>query len=157
MGFLTWLESTGYSEWILTSTVGWPLMLTIHAIGIAIIVGVVFSLNLRVLGFYNTIPYTSLHRLMSIAWIGIVLNIITGLSIFMTMATMYVTSLPFLVKITFIILGIANLHYMQKVLKRDAATWQSTGKVPQIGFVLAGSSLFFWIVAVVAGRMIAYI
>lgn len=157
MGFLSWLESTGYSEWILTSTIGWPLMLTIHAIGIAIIVGLMFSLNLRVLGYFGTIPYTALYRLMSIAWIGIVLNIVTGLSIFMTMATMYVTSLPFIVKIVFVILGIANLHYMQKVLKRDAAAWQSAGTVPQLGIMLAATSLVFWIIAVVAGRMIAYI
>jgi hypothetical protein len=94
---------------------------------------------------------------MSVAWVGIVMNILTGLSIFMTQATMYVTSLPFIVKIVFVILGIANLHYMQKVLKRDAAAWQAAGAVPQLGLLLAGTSLFFWIVAVVAGRMIAYI
>jgi hypothetical protein len=157
MAFLNWLESTSYSEWILVSATGWPLMLTAHALGLATIVGVVFSLNLRLLGLYGTIPYTSLHALMSIAWIGIVINVFTGLSIFMTQASSYVTSLPFIVKITFIVLGIANLSYTQKVLKREAAAWQAAGAVPALGLALAGSSLFFWVVAVVTGRLIAYL
>ena len=38
----------------------------------------------------------------------------------MAQANFYITNFPFLLKISFIILGIANLHYTQKVLKRDA-------------------------------------
>ena len=157
MAFLYWLESTSYSQWILTSSAGWPLMLTIHAVGLAIIVGIVFSLNLRLLGFYRTIPYTSLYELMSIAWIGIALNVVTGLSIFMTQASSYVESVPFLLKITFIVLGIVNLVYTQKTLRREASSWEAAGAAPQRALVLAGSSLFLWIAAVVTGRLIAYL
>jgi hypothetical protein len=155
--FLTWLENTGYSEWILTSAEGWPMMLSIHAIGLALIVGIVFAMNLRLLGFYGTIPLTALYDILRIAWIGIVLNVITGLSIFMTQANSYVHSLPFLLKITFIILGIANLVYTQKVLRREAGAWQAAGAVPQKGALLAASSMVFWVLAVVTGRLIAYI
>jgi uncharacterized membrane protein len=151
------MEDTSFSEWILTSSSGWPLMLTIHAIGLAIVVGIVFSMNLRILGFYGTIPYTSLKDILRIAWVGIVMNVITGFSIFMTQATSYVTSVPFITKITFIVLGIANLVYTQKVLKREAASWQAAGAVPRIGHVLAASSIFFWIAAVITGRLIAYL
>ena len=155
--FLTWLENTSYSEWILTSAEGWPIMLTLHAIGLAVVVGIVFAMNLRMLGFYSTIPMTSLYEILRIAWIGIWLNVITGLSIFMTQAVSYVHSTPFLLKIAFIILGIANLVYTQKVLRREAAAWQAAGRVPTTGILLAVSSLIFWILAVVTGRLIAYI
>ena len=132
-------------------------MLTIHAIGLALIVGIVFAMNLRMLGFYSTIPITSLYEILRIAWIGIVLNVITGLSIFMTQAVSYVHSVPFGLKITFIVLGIANLVYTQKTLRREAAAWQAAGSVPGKGILLAASSLLFWILAVVTGRLIAYI
>ena len=155
--FLKWLENTSYSEWILTSAEGWPLMLTIHAIGLALVVGIVFAMNLRMLGFYSTIPLTSLYEILRIAWIGIVLNVITGLSIFMTQADSYVVSTPFQLKITFIVLGIINLVYTQKTLRREAAAWQAAGKVPTNGVLLAVSSLIFWILAVITGRLIAYI
>jgi hypothetical protein len=154
---LTWLENTRYSDWILTSAEGWPMMLSIHAIGLALIVGIVFAMNLRMLGFYSTIPLTSLYDILRIAWIGIWLNVITGLSIFMTQANSYVVSTPFRLKITFIVLGIANLVYTQKVLQREAASWQAAGAVPRNGVLLAVSSLIFWILAVVTGRLIAYI
>jgi hypothetical protein len=157
MTFLNWLESTGYSQWILVSSTGWPLMLTLHALGLAIIVGVIFSLDLRLLGFYKAIPYSSLHKLFSIAWIGIVMNVITGLSIFMTQASTYVTSPPFLIKISFIVIGCVNLYYTQKVLDREAESWEAAGVATRQGHGLAASSLFFWIVAVVTGRLIAYI
>jgi hypothetical protein len=155
--FLTWLEDTSYSEWILTSAEGWPMMLSIHAIGLALIVGIVFAMNLRMLGFYSTIPLTSLYDILRIAWIGIVLNVVTGLSIFMTQANSYVVSTPFRLKMTFIILGIANLVYTQKVLQREAASWQAAAAVPRNGILLAISSLILWILAVVTGRLIAYI
>jgi hypothetical protein len=157
MGFLSWLESTAYSEWIVSGLTGWPLMLSMHAVGLAFIVGMMLTLNLRVLGFFKPIPYSSLHGLMGIGWIGIGMNVFSGLSLFMAQATFYVTSPPFIVKITFIILGIANLHYMQKVLKREAADWDAAGAVPQLGLILAGSSLLFWTIGVVAGRLIAYL
>lgn len=157
MAFLNWLESTAYAQWILISIPGWPLMLSIHAVGLAIILGVVFALNLRLLGFYESIPYTALYDLMRIAWIGIVLNVVTGLSIFMTQASSYITNGPFLLKITLIILGIVNLVYTQKTLRREAGGWQTAGHAPPVARGLALSSLFFWVAAVVTGRLIAYL
>lgn len=157
MALLTWLESTGYAQWILVSSAGWPLMLSLHAFGLAIIIGVVFSLNLRMLGLYQSLPYTALHGLLGIAWIGIALNIFTGLSIFMTQASSYVTSIPFIVKITFIVLGIANLVVTRKTLAREAAGWEAAGNAPKQALWLALSSLLFWVIALVTGRLIAYL
>lgn len=157
MGFLSWLESTAYSQWIVSGLIGWPLMLSTHAVGLAIIVGVMFALNLRLLGLFRPIPYTSLHGLMAIGWIGIAMNVFSGLSLFVAQAVFYITSVAFLVKITFVILGIGNLYHVQKILKRDAASWEAAGAVPRKGLVLAGSSIVFWTIAVVAGRLIAYL
>ena len=75
----------------------------------------------------------------------------------MAQATYYVTSPPFLFKITFVILGIANLHLTQKLLRREAESWQEAGAVSQFGTGLAVSSLVFWTLAVICGRLIAYL
>ncbi|HUF73971.1 MAG TPA: hypothetical protein VMR74_13860 [Gammaproteobacteria bacterium] len=157
MGFLERLEQTAYAQWILTSAVGWPLMLSLHALGLAIIVGVVFSLNLRMYGFFRVLPYTSLRGLMGIGWIGIILNIFTGVSVFLTRPVGYMASNPFRVKILCIVLGIVVLVYTRKMLAREAASWDASGAAPPIATWLATASLFFWIVAVVSGRLIAYI
>ncbi len=157
MALLSWMESTAYSEWIVAGLVGWPLMLSMHSVGIAIVVGIVLVLNFRMLGFFRPIPYVAISDLMTYAWIGIALNIFSGFSLFMAQATFYVTNLPFLTKISFVILGIANVYYTQKVLRREAAVWDTSDAVPQISVVLAGTSLIFWVLAVVGGRLIAYL
>ena len=132
-------------------------MLTAHAIGLAIVVGIIAALNLRLLGLYGTIPLTSLEPLMRVGWIGVAINLVTGLSLFTTQATVYVTNLPFVLKIAFVMLACANLAYTQRVLRRDAPAWEAAGKVTPLTCVLAGSSLLFWVMAVVAGRLIAYV
>jgi len=157
MGFLIWLESTGYADWVASSIYGFPIMITLHAIGLASIVGIVFALDLRLLGLYRTIPCASLTKFLVIAWCGIVLNIFSGLSIFTTQASYYVTSVPFLLKIAFIIIGCVNLAYTQKILKQNSANWDAAGAVPMTGLVLASSSLLFWTLAVITGRLIAYL
>lgn len=157
MALLSWMESTAYSEWIVAGLVGWPLMLSMHAVGLAIVVGIVLVLNFRMLGFFRPIPYVAISDLMTYAWIGIALNVFSGFSLFMAQATFYVTNFPFLTKISFVILGIANVYYTQKVLRREAAVWDTSDAVPQISVVLAGTSLIFWVLAVVGGRLIAYL
>ena len=157
MALLSWMESTAYSEWIVAGLVGWPLMLSMHAVGLAIVVGIVLVLNLRMLGLFRPIPYVAISDLMTYAWIGIALNIFSGFSLFMAQATFYITNFPFLTKISFIILGIANVHYTQKVLRREATMWDTSDAVPQISVVLAGTSLIFWVLVVVGGRLIAYL
>ncbi len=158
MGFLSWLETTAYSDWILSGLIGWPLVLSMHAVGTSIIVGISFSLNLRLLGLFKPIPIGALHGLLSIGWIGIALNVYSGLSLFMAQATFYLTQSPaFLAKITFVILAIANLYFTQKVLKRNAADWDAAGAMPQLGKILASCSLVFLTMAILAGRLIAYL
>jgi len=156
MAFLQWLESTAYAQWILTGLTGWPLVLTSHAIGLAIAVGISFALNLRLLGLYTTIPLDAVHKLLNFAWIGITINIISGFSLFMTQASVYITSGPFLVKITAIILAIVSMVFTERTLDREAANWEANG-ISKQGRYLAIASLALWTLAVVTGRLIAYL
>lgn len=156
MGFLTWLESTAYAQWILTGLTGWPLVLTSHAVGLAIAVGTVYVMNLRLLGFFRTVPLSAVHSLLGFAWIGIAINVVSGFSLFMTQASVYVTSIPFLVKIGAIGLGIVCLVITQKTLTRELAAWEAHG-VSKQGRNLAIASLVLWTLAVVTGRLIAYL
>jgi len=81
---LSWLEQTSYVEWMQTSLYGYPAMLTGHAVGLSLTVGVAIVVDLRLLGLYPTIPLTRLKGLLGWAWAGLTLNAITGLMIFPT-------------------------------------------------------------------------
>lgn len=158
MAFLNWLEGTAYSQWIVAGLVGWPLMLSMHAIGLAAVVGISFVISLRLLGFFRPMPCSGLSGLLAYAWIGITVNAFSGLSLFMAQAaSTYLPNPSFWLKISFVILGIANLHVTQRILRQEAAVWDDTGSISQTGIVLATASILFWTLAVVCGRLIAYI
>ena len=157
MGFLSWLEGTAYSEWIVAGLLGWPLMLSMHALGLAAVVGIMFAISLRLLGFFKPIPYTGLSALLAFGWVGIAVNAYSGLSLFMAQATFYIGSWPFRLKILFVVLGIVNLHLIQRVLRQEADAWQESGAVSQMGTALAISTIVYWTLAVVFGRLIAYL
>jgi hypothetical protein len=108
------------------------------------------------LGLYRAIPVSAVHELLNFAWVGIAINVFSGFSLFMTQASYYVTSGPFLVKISAILLGIANLAYTQRVLARELPNWQANG-ISMQGRYLAIISMVLWTVAVVTGRLIAYL
>jgi hypothetical protein len=63
----------------------------------AIMVGLVVMLNLRLVGMFDRIPYSALSKMLGLAWIGFAINLISGLAVFTSQATAYVTNGPFVV------------------------------------------------------------
>ena len=83
MGFLAWLEATGFpGEWVRSSTAGYPSMIALHALGMALMVGLSLLLDLRILGWFAGIPLQSLRRFFGLAWIGFGINFISGSALF---------------------------------------------------------------------------
>ena len=56
MELLIWLETSGVATWVNESLWGYPIVLTSHAIGMAIVVGMVTVIDLRILGYAKRIP-----------------------------------------------------------------------------------------------------
>lgn len=156
MGLLQWLEASAFAEWIQTSFVGYPVAITMHSVGMAIMVGLVLVLNLRLVGMFSRIPYAALSKLLGIAWVGFVINFLSGAALFIAQASVFATQASFIVKLLAVVVGASLAGYMQPILNRDAAAW-GTGAVPSNVRGLAMVSLFVWILAILAGRFTAYL
>lgn len=154
---MEWLESTALAEWVRTSLVGYPLVLTVHSIGMAIMVGIVSVVDLRLIGWFKRIPYTALDNLIRVAWYGLAVNVITGAAIFTSQAVFYVSSPVFIVKMLMVVSGSITAAYMQPRLRREAAGWSAGGAVPQGIRTLAMASLAMWLIAITMGRFTAYL
>ena len=61
MGFLIWLEEGALGIFIRESLWGYPIVLSSHAVGMAIVMGVVVALNLRVLGYAKDISILTIN------------------------------------------------------------------------------------------------
>ncbi|MDH3420993.1 MAG: hypothetical protein OEM78_16105 [Gammaproteobacteria bacterium] len=154
---MAWLESTALAEWVRTSLVGYPFVLTVHSVGMAIMVGLVTVINLRLVGRFERIPYASLDGVLRLAWYGFAINAISGAAIFTSQAVSYITSPVYLLKMAMVLGGAIVAWKMQPILRRDAAGWDGGSVVPSSMRTLAKASLAMWLVAIITGRFTAYL
>ena len=151
------LESSQFSAWVRGELWGWPLALTIHALGTAIVIGLVFIICLRLIGLFETIPYTSLKRLFPVVWAALAVQLLSGFALWMTKPTRYVADAAFLLKFLFVIIGFILTLYLYGIIKREATSWDAAGTVSSRAMKFVAPSLLVWCVVVIAGRLTAYL
>ena len=156
MGILAWLEASGLAEWVRTSTVGYPFMITAHAIGMAVMVGLAFLLDMRLLGMFRGIPFPALHRFFAVARAGFAINFLSGVALFTTEATTYVSDFMFVSKIALVLAGAATALWLQAAVGRDSTSW-SDAVAPGAVRLVAVLSILCWVGATITGRLIAYL
>lgn len=156
MEFLSWLESSSLSNWILTTSWVYPWVIAFHSIGMGFLVGIVAMIALRVLGFGN-FPVAPLGKFLTVVHVAFVLNVATGLMMFMIDATRFFTSPTFIVKMLLILIGVITAVLLSARVFDEKAQWNGEGPAPQATRLIAGISLVCWAGAIVAGRMTAYL
>ena len=154
---LEWLELTPYAFWIQTSLYGWAIMLTFHAFGNAVIVGTIFIVALRLFGTFRPLPYTFLRKLMPLIWIGLVVQVLSGFSLFLTKPVRYLSDGLFQWKLGLVVAGIVATIYLQKSLERDAAGWEGTNSVSVYGKRFVTATAIVWAAVLIMGRLTAYV
>lgn len=155
MEMLAALEATAFSTWLRESPSIWayPLILTLHTAGLAVLVGPSWALDLRLLGFAPAIPLRALERAFPIMWVGFWINGISGLLLFAADATTKGATLLFVTKLGLIAIAVVNIVAIRRVVYRPDAE-PSTGPTAR---TLAVASILLWIAAIGAGRWMAYV
>jgi hypothetical protein len=157
MEFLQWLEQTSLSIWIRESPSIWafPMVLLLHTTGMAMVVGISAGIDLRILGFAPALKLSSLQRFLPILWTGFVVNAITGTLLVMQDARTKLTNPDFYVKLVFIAVALVTL----RLLKNQVFGNAGIDERPVSGSMklLAVVSMFCWLGAITAGRLLAYI
>jgi len=156
MSFFQGLQNSAFTDWFLGSPSVWayPTVLTLHTIGMAILVGASFVINLRVLQVSGLIPLRGLRPLYRFIWIGLAINLASGLVLFVTEAADRVVDPVFYVKMA----SIAVALVLVVVVKRRAIDLTGSPQVASgTARSLAAASLTMWTIAIVAGRLMAYL
>jgi hypothetical protein len=130
----------------------------IHILGVSSLFGAVLVLDLRLLGFWRSISLAAITTpTVPIATIGFCIAATSGLGLLATKATEYVGN-PFIyIKFSAIALGLLNviiLNFLSawKTHKMRALSRREQSQLATLG----GISLFCWLTAITAGRMIGY-
>ena len=153
---LDWLAHTQYAEWVNQSW-GWPFALTIHAFGTATVVGLMFIIGLRLLGLFQTIPYSALNKLIPLIWIAVACQILSGITLWMTKPAQYLADGMFEVKITFLLIAIVVMWHFHKTIRQEAAGWEAKAAVSSRGLKLVTASCLLWAAVTIGGRLTAYL
>ncbi len=156
------LEGSQFSALIRTELWGWPLALTLHAFGTALVISFVLIICLRLVGMFETIPYPALQRFFVVVWWAMGLQLVTGFVLWMAKPTRYVADTAFMLKLALVVVGIFLLAYFQRLVKRQAVSSEAggTGSAEAVASgrtTLVVATVLIWCGALVAGRLTAYL
>jgi hypothetical protein len=133
----------------------WPTCETLHFIGLSLLCGVVFLVDLRVLGVMKGVSYASLHRLLPWAALGFGVNIGTGMLFFVGIPGQYIHNPSFYWKIGLAVLAGANALYF--TLFDQPWTLGPGEDAPLTAKVFAVSAMVLWIAVMYCGSMLPFL
>jgi hypothetical protein len=154
--FLRSIEDSSFSVWMRESDSPFTfyLVLLFHTFGLSLLVGANALVDVRLLGFFKSIPIAPLKRFFRIMWIGFWMNATTGALLLISYPTKALTNPVFYTKL--VIIGFAIWILMK--LEKEVFTGTATLEADMIarGATLAKWSLALWVGAISAGRLLAY-
>jgi hypothetical protein len=146
--FFEWCAATPVGKFIAASIWTMPILETFHIMGLVLLLGAAFTLNLTLLGVGVRIPGERLARqLFPWAAGGLSIAIVTGIPMFMSAAPLYGHSGPFALKMSLLVSAIV----LQTVIHKVPRMYGSTG-----GRIVACITLVCWFGIAYAGRAIAF-
>ena len=151
-----WLENTQLAIWVGESLYAYPVLLGAHVIGLAVVVGIFCMRDLRLLGCFTGLAPDSFLPISKFAWLGFVINAVSGALLFTSQASYFVENVPFLLKISSIALGLVVATIIQGRLRGELAGAGGDAQIGTATKVIAAVSIGIWVFAIVTGRLIAY-
>jgi hypothetical protein len=152
--FFAWLEASGLSRWVreANTVLAFPLLVVLHALGLALLAGVATAINLRVLGVARGVPLVAMRGFLPAAWVGFAVNAVSGVMLLIGYPTKALTNPVFYAKLALLAAAIWLLLQIDRVVlsSTESATADRSGRR------LAALSLLTWMATVAAGRLLAY-
>ena len=154
MELLQSLESSGFSMWVKESSTAYVAVLAFHTIGLAFLVGISGATAMRILGVARAIPLEPMQDFFPLMYAGFWINLFTGSVLMCLYPTDYLTEPTIYIKLSAVVIAVVLLRKLQReVFDSPDVAAAATSKSAKI---LSCWMLFVWLVATVAGRVMAY-
>src|SRR5436190_19793527 len=154
--FLLRLQESDFGVWVSSAPTlfAYPTILMLHTVGLAMIVGPAWVLDLRLLGYGARLPVETLRGAFRVMWIGFFINASTGIALFISEADEKGLKWIFWVKLAAIALALVVTTRLRRSVFDGG---EAPDVAPPKARSLAKASLVLWLVAITAGRLMAYI
>ena len=128
---------------------------TLHFFGYSLIFGTALAVSLRVLGFWKSMSFAAIHRLLPLGVFGVVMNVFSGMLILQADSSRYLNEITFVPKVTFITIGgIAVLYYS---LSERLWNVKAGEDAPMAAKWVAVVVLLSWAGVIMGGRLLPYV
>ena len=134
----------------------WPIVESLHFIGLCLLVGAIGSFDLRLLGVARRVPIAAMHRLIPWGIAGFALNVSTGLLFVLTEPDQYIYNVSFHLKLLFLAIAGVNASLFYVTSYRQVFGAAPRLDAPRRAKTIALVSLCAWMMVIVCGRMITF-
>jgi hypothetical protein len=156
-GVLTWMESSRLARIILENAWVFPSLEILHFLGLILLIGSLYVIDLRFIGVAPRIPYKAVLPFIPISILGFGINLVTGTMFLFTDPDHYYTNLAFRLKMAAVVLAGLNALWF-KIAADEVLTADDSAAVPRpMVKWIAGLSMLLWTSVIVFGRLIPYL
>ncbi len=127
-----------------------------HVLGIALLVGAILPLDLKLAGGWRHVPAADLLAVLRpCAMVGLLLAVATGAVLFTVNPAEYLSNPAFRLKILLLLAALANVILIERSLAlRRVAAGEASPALLRLG---AAVSAVLWIAVLIAGRWIGFL
>ena len=154
---VAWLKSTALSHAMTTSRVLWPICETLHFVGLALLIGGAGLIDLRLMGFFKSIPLSAVMQMRKWAVVGLTINVVTGSLFFIGEPGQYINNKAWYFKLLFLAVALINIAVFETTQGRKMLT-VAAGQDTPVSFKVVGAvSMGSWFLVLYFGRMLPFI
>jgi small-conductance mechanosensitive channel len=154
-----WLNETPMAIYIQEDVNAFPMLEVLHVVFIALVVGSIFIVDLRLLNLSaRSYPVSRLMRaVLPITIISFIFAAVSGFLMFASQATRYLATPIFVIKMGLLSLAVVNMIFFHFVTHRGIANWDTSETVPNSAKLAGLASLLLWVGILVAGRFVGFL
>jgi hypothetical protein len=150
------LRTTPVGSFVRTSAWAWPVLESIHFMGMSVLIGTIGLFDLRLLGFARGVPYAALHRLIPVGIAAFTVNLLTGFVFLSGTPDQYLFNPAFRFKVAFMAVAGLNVVFFYSRVFRRLAQLAPDSRPPLAARVAGAVSLTMWFGVMSAGRLLTF-
>ena len=150
-----WITAASVEGFVTANPWVWPSAEALHFAGLSLLFGVLFTVNLRLLGGVRAASFASLHRLLPWAMLAFGVNLVTGMLFCIAAPEQYVNNTPFYWKIGALMIAGADLLYLTVFDKLWAL--EAGDEAAVLDKAIAASAIAAWVGVIYFGRMLPFL
>jgi len=158
LSFLTWIDNLPSSIALRESTWTYPIVESVHSVGICLFVGLTLLWDLRLLGIgFRRLPVSEVwSKLIPWMTLGALVMMSTGVALFYSKPLFFWSNIFFRLKLVVLLLALLNVVAFHFGIEKKLVNWDTSPGTPGAAKLAGASSMALWAITIVFGRFIAY-